>query len=129
MAETHSENRRIGYARVRTYGQTLDAQLNEATAPARQARPAQAPQPATTGAQTAPVIFDRACSLALALVPRGSGSLRRHERQRARSHPAAREEDSRSDCGRCRLFQASDQPRHRFDRRSDQKLRRGGKSG
>jgi hypothetical protein len=38
-------------------------------------------------------------------------------------------DDSRSDCGRCGPFQASDQPRLRFDRRSDQKFRRGGKSG
>jgi len=29
MTETHSENRRLGYARVSTYGQTLDTQLEQ----------------------------------------------------------------------------------------------------
>jgi hypothetical protein len=29
MAETHSQNRRLGYARVSTYGQTLDTQLEQ----------------------------------------------------------------------------------------------------
>src|SRR6266851_2489132 len=29
MTETHPQNRRLGYARVRTYGQTLDAQLDQ----------------------------------------------------------------------------------------------------
>src|SRR6516162_4460096 len=29
MPETHPQNRRIGYARVSTYGQTLDAQLEQ----------------------------------------------------------------------------------------------------
>jgi len=29
MTETHSQNRHLGYARVSTYGQTLDAQLEQ----------------------------------------------------------------------------------------------------
>jgi DNA invertase Pin-like site-specific DNA recombinase len=29
MAETHRQNRRLGYARVSTYGQTLDAQVEQ----------------------------------------------------------------------------------------------------
>ena len=29
MTETHPQNRRLGYARVRTYGETLDAQLEQ----------------------------------------------------------------------------------------------------
>jgi DNA invertase Pin-like site-specific DNA recombinase len=29
MTETHPQNRRLGYARVSTYGQTLDVQLEQ----------------------------------------------------------------------------------------------------
>ncbi len=29
MTETHPQNRRLGYARVSTYAQTLDAQLEQ----------------------------------------------------------------------------------------------------
>jgi len=29
MTETHPQNRRLGYARVSTYGQTLDTQLEQ----------------------------------------------------------------------------------------------------
>ena len=29
MTETHLQNRRLGYARVSTYGQTLDIQLEQ----------------------------------------------------------------------------------------------------
>jgi DNA invertase Pin-like site-specific DNA recombinase len=32
MIETHAQNRRLGYARVSTYGQTLDAQLEQLSA-------------------------------------------------------------------------------------------------
>jgi hypothetical protein len=35
MAETHPQNRRLGYAHVSTYGQTLYAQLEQLRRPGR----------------------------------------------------------------------------------------------
>jgi len=38
MTETHPQNRLLGYARVSTYGQTLDAQLEQLRIPGEVAR-------------------------------------------------------------------------------------------